>query len=414
MQYTVAITLAAAAGLGCAPAPAAKPAPSAERTRFDALRAMVQTDQLRRHVGFLASEAMAGRAPGSPQSRLAREYLIANFREIGLQPAFDGSFEQALPDGRSINVAGVLAADDPKAEVVAVVAHYDHLGVRNGKVHPGADDNAAAVALLLETARILAADTAPRRCHLLFLCPDSEEYGLKGSAHFVKHPPFPIESFRTAVVMDLVGNDPAAALAGYVFVMGAEASGRLAEVAGAVPGAAGAEPVRYSIGMVEAVPFAPGNRAPVSDYNAFRDAGRPFVFLSCGRSPKYHTPDDTPESLNYPKMAAITAYLLELTARIADAGPVTDHKPGAFDIAGDLAALETALTKMTAADQPPAEMSPRVYAALRKDKDAVATFRSAITGGADLKPEDVRKIQMISVRLQLALWQPQSELGLFF
>ena len=38
-----------------------------------------------------------------------------------------------------------------------VSAHYDHLGVRNGVLYPGADDNASGVAMMLETARSLAA-----------------------------------------------------------------------------------------------------------------------------------------------------------------------------------------------------------------------------------------------------------------
>ena len=52
---------------------------------------------------------------------------------------------------------------------------------------------------------------------------------------------------------------------------------------------------------------------PLSDYDAFWKRGVPFVFLSCGRSRVYHTPEDTPDLLDYDKMAATAAWLAQFT-----------------------------------------------------------------------------------------------------
>jgi hypothetical protein len=57
----------------------------------------------------------------------------------------------------------------------------------------------------------------------------------------------------------------------------------------------------------------------MSDHGIFRENEVPYVFLSCGRWEHYHRPTDTPDRLNYSKMAAITTYCLDLccTASVA-------------------------------------------------------------------------------------------------
>lgn len=65
---------------------------------------------------------------------------------------------------------------------------------------------------------------------------------------------------------------------------------------------------------------------PLSDYAAFWQREIPFAFLTSGRSRLYHTPADTPEHLDWPKMAA-TARWLELFVRDACA-PIHHTRPG--------------------------------------------------------------------------------------
>jgi hypothetical protein len=50
----------------------------------------------------------------------------------------------------------------------------------------------------------------------------------------------------------------------------------------------------------------------MSDHGIFRENNVPYVFLSCGRWEHYHRPTDTPDRLNYSKMAAITSYCLDI------------------------------------------------------------------------------------------------------
>jgi hypothetical protein len=108
----------------------------------------------------------------------------------------------------SRNVVGVLAGSDPKlaGEAVVLGAHLDHLGVVNGVIHPGADDNASGVAALLEIARAFAASPARPKRSLLFVFWTGEEEGKFGSAHWVRHPLWPLARTTTYLNIDMVGH----------------------------------------------------------------------------------------------------------------------------------------------------------------------------------------------------------------
>ncbi len=94
----------------------------------------------------------------------------------------------------SPNVIGMLPGADPELarECIVYVSHLDHLGERqiaghDDRIHNGAVDNAAGVAVMLETARLFAQAPAPRRS-VVFLAVTAEEQGLIGSEYFSRHP----------------------------------------------------------------------------------------------------------------------------------------------------------------------------------------------------------------------------------
>src|SRR5690349_20681034 len=95
----------------------------------------------RQWVAALCSRDTAGRATGSDEGRAARCVIAKAFDEIGLAVV-----EQAVADGGANVIARV--GDGERALVIG--AHYDHLGRAGGETYWGADDNAAAVAILIE------------------------------------------------------------------------------------------------------------------------------------------------------------------------------------------------------------------------------------------------------------------------
>lgn len=102
-------------------------------------------------VEALCSPRCAGRAPGTPGGKAARAEVMRALRAGGLDP-----FEQAVPGCNGGNVLACIPGDIDRW--VLVGAHHDHLGEYRGRVYWGADDNAAAVAILVEVARRLKAE----------------------------------------------------------------------------------------------------------------------------------------------------------------------------------------------------------------------------------------------------------------
>lgn len=267
--------------------------------------------QLRADVERLA--APGGRLPGTSGHQAARGMISERMAALGMSPYADAGYELAYRAGalEGRNLLGVAPGRSRELPPVLVAAHYDTCGSL-----PGADDNAAAVAMLLETARRLR--EAPAERDVVFAFFDAEEpphylADAMGSTRFYhdqRRGPV-----HCAVVLDLCGHDvPIPGLEDLIFVTGVESDRGLQRVARRTWPASGLRAVltlnRY-IG-------------DLSDHHVFRVNRRPYLFLSCGRWPHYHAPTDTPDRLNYAKMVQITAYaeaLVRETAVTALDGP---------------------------------------------------------------------------------------------
>jgi peptidase M28-like protein len=308
-----------------------KPAASKAITFEPAIRA----DQMRPHIEFLAGPEMEGRASAAKQK--SREYIIERLKASKLQPLFSEpssasndklptipSFLQAIPgatneDGAipilGHNVGAWIPGSDPKLadEFVIVSAHYDHLGVRDGQVFAGADDNASGVAMMLEVARqMAAADTKPQRS-VVFVAFDLEERMLWGSRWFAAHPPWPIERIKLFITADMIGRSLGNLPLATVFILGSEHAAELKTALDQVGTTPKLEICRLGTDLI-------GTR---SDYGPFRDREIPYLFFSTGEHPDYHTPRDTPDKIDYEKAARIASLVLKLTRHVADA----EHAP---------------------------------------------------------------------------------------
>jgi hypothetical protein len=258
--------------------------------------------RLKRHVETLASPEFGGRS--GEVAEKSRRYLIDAFKELKLEPLFDGSFYQDIP-GREAgklmgrNVGARLVGSDPKLrdEWVIVAAHFDHLGTREGVLYPGADDNASSVAMMLEVARCLAGAAERPRRSVMLIGFDLEERGLFGSRYFVEHPPVPLDRIALFLTADMIGRSLGGVCPRHVFVMGTE---RFAGGREWVKRAADGRSLR--VGLLGADLLLLDR----SDYGPFRARQIPFLFFSTGENPCYHTPRDVPETLDYAKVEAIS------------------------------------------------------------------------------------------------------------
>lgn len=263
-------------------------------------------------IANLCSDECAGRKPGTKGGLLARALVRAELEKLGLRVK-----EQPIARISGANLVAELPGSGPLASRTIVVgAHYDHLGSFGGKVYRGADDNAAAVAILLEAARsVIAKGAAGRR--VVFVAFDAEEAPYFGSRDMGS------ETFAEAagtdgvdamIAMDLVGHalGPAGLpdeIRRSLFVLGAE-KGELGSFL--VGERAGLFVRRLDADVIP----------PLSDYDAYWQRGVPFLFLTCGRSSVYHTPEDTPERLDFPKMQATASFLGDLLSDLREHAPV--------------------------------------------------------------------------------------------
>ena len=182
-------------------------------------------NRIERHLRELTGKEMAGRKGGSTGEARAALYLARRLQQAGLEPAGEagtymqsfliGKFEPVLQEKRMVfratagtglsvseNILGMMRGVEDK--IIIVSAHYDHLGVIDGTIYPGANDNASGTALVLELAKALSREVP--RYNILFAFWGAEEMGLLGSAYFNAHPTVPPDKVLCVINFDSVGN----------------------------------------------------------------------------------------------------------------------------------------------------------------------------------------------------------------
>jgi hypothetical protein len=288
--------------------------------RIDAARVL-------QDVRTLSSPSMQGREFGTPGGRRARAYLAGRFAALGLQPAFGSSFEQPFrfTPGRGIrfwrakfwrepvpvagaNLAGIVRGTTWPREYIVVSAHYDHLGLRNGVLFPGADDNASGVGALLAAAAWFRQH--PPRHSLLFVAFDGEERGLRGAQAFVERPPVPLAAMLLDLNFDMVSRNPQ----GEIFVSGLHANPQLKPLLDRVRATA-APTMLYGHDFPR--PFWDmDDWTAQSDHGAFAERGIPFLYLGVADHPDYHGPGDTFERIDQPFYLGVVDTVVGLLAAL--------------------------------------------------------------------------------------------------
>lgn len=257
-------------------------------------------------------------------------YLLQRMDEVGLI-GYGGSFTLPYQVGAThfTNLVGYLPGSDASLPPVLLGAHYDTCGAL-----PGADDNAAAVAILLAVAEHLRQQGLERT--ILFAFFDAEEPPFfhtpaMGSTYLYHHQR--TEEIHSALILDLVGHDvPVPGLEDLLFHTGMESDPTFPAILERCS-------PKQGIRTVASLNRYVGD---MSDHHVFRLHRRPYLFLTCGRWAHYHSASDTPEKLNYQKMAAIAEYLAELSVAVAET-PLEGPFEGYDSTAAELHSMRSAL-----------------------------------------------------------------------
>jgi hypothetical protein len=282
----------------------------------------ISADALMTTVRTLASREYQGRAAGTDGGARARAFILERFSTLGLKPVgpslehaftFTPKAQSARGDTtratRGVNLVGRCAGLEPALPAIVLSAHYDHLGVRDGQVYPGADDNASGVAVALELAARCAA--RPFRHDLVIALFDAEEGGLNGARAFVSAPTLPRDRVALNVNLDMVARGDK----GEIYIAGTAHYPTLRPLL--EPVAAGA-PVRVRFG--HDVPGSGHDDWTLqSDHGPFHQAGIPFVYFGVEDHPDYHQPTDTADRINPDFFAKAAGVILD-ALRALDAG----------------------------------------------------------------------------------------------
>ena len=232
-------------------------------------------ERLRADVSWLSDSARQGRRSGTPGAEESAKYISGKFRELGFQ------VEMQEFGGNRRNVVARLGTL-PKSIVIG--AHYDG----QGPGFPSASDNAAGTAVLLELARDLSSAKLP--VSLVLVAFDDEEQGLNGSLYFADHSPVELENVFAAVIFDSMGRHFIDLRDWTMFVLGTEYSAELASV---IQKRARKDMLNVGADLI----------GPRSDFAAFATKRVPFLFFSDGTFLDYHGVGDTPDRVDYTRLA---------------------------------------------------------------------------------------------------------------
>jgi len=267
----------------------------------------ITPQELKNHIRFLTDEALKGRYPGTPENDSIVNYLIKDFEQHGISTLvqeFDAVMRKDNTSVTTWNVLGILEGNDPvlKKEVIVLGAHYDHLGMEDDHIYPGADDNASGIAALLEIAEKIETHKNELKRSVIVIAFGAEEQGLLGSKFFVENPIVPLKNIVLMVNMDMLGHLNSEH---HVYMGGA----------GTFPGG---EELMKNLGKPHQLhPVVHAGSVGGSDHVSFYQKGISVLGIHTGGHDNYHQPTDTIETLNVLGEVKVANYIYQALLEIA-------------------------------------------------------------------------------------------------
>jgi hypothetical protein len=211
-------------------------------------------------------------------------------------------FEKYRTTINASNVVGIIEGTDKKDEYVFLTGHYDHLGMRNGKIYYGADDDGSGTCAVIQMAEAFAKAAAeghrPRRT-IVFMTVSGEEKGLWGSEYYSDHPFYPLEKTTVDLNTDMVGRIDTERMKddtlNYVYVIGHD------KISSDLPIINEGVNKRYTNLVLDYKfddPNDPNRIYFRSDHYNFARKGVPILFFYDGMlKSDYHQPTDTVDKI---------------------------------------------------------------------------------------------------------------------
>ena len=300
----------------------------------------IKVEDLEKHLIILSSDSMEGRETGKKGQKMAADYIMNHFKNIGIPPYKKKSYYQKfkVKNGRHMckcddcdtdflkkmlgknkyikgeNVLGFIEGTDLKEELIIITAHYDHLGKHEDKIFNGADDDGSGTVATLEIAEafMLAKKegNGPRRS-VLIMPVSGEEKGLLGSKYYTDHPIYPLENTVANLNIDMIGRvDDWHENGDYVYLIGAD---MLSQELHDISEQTNDQYIGLELDYTFNAEDDPNRYYYRSDHYNFAKNNIPVIFYFNGVHEDYHKVTDTVEKIDFNKIQTITR-LVFLTA----------------------------------------------------------------------------------------------------
>ncbi|WP_396193583.1 M28 family metallopeptidase [Flavobacterium sp.] len=292
----------------------------------------ISIERLRSNLTYIASDEMEGRETGSEGQKKAGQYIIDFYKKNGIPfPKGADSYYQKVPAAflnakrnenlpDSENIWAFIEGSEKPEEIVVLSAHYDHVGVKNGEVYNGADDDGSGTVALMEMAAAFQKakneGNGPKRS-VLILHVTGEEHGLHGSRYYSENRLFPLKNTVADVNIDMIGrrDDFHKESNNYVYVIGSDyLSTDLYNICESVNKAY----INLTIDYKYNDKNDPNRFYYRSDHYNFAKHNIPSVFLFNGTHADYHKPGDDVSKIEFDALTKRTQYAFAIAWEIAN------------------------------------------------------------------------------------------------
>lgn len=275
---------------------------------------LFDADALLERVRFLSLDSLKGRRTGEKGGLIARDYVVSQFKKNGISPllseytqpfSFEGRRDKITYEGA--NVLGLIKGAEHPEKYVVISAHYDHVGVNNGEIYNGADDDASGTSAIIAIAEYLQKN--PPKHSVIIAAFDAEEMGLSGAAHFLEANTIPKEQIALDINLDMVGRNNNNEL----YVVGTNLYTQLQ------PAITDLElPENFKLSVGHDGLDGKDNWVSSSDHGPFHRQEIPFLYFGVEDHKDYHKPTDDFEFIQPEFYAKAVAVIISVLERIDD------------------------------------------------------------------------------------------------
>ena len=299
-----------------------------KKTNANTYANSITAKDLKKHLYIFASDEYEGRNTGEAGQKKAADYLQNFYLSHSIpSPLGNDDYFQEIPTKHlrknlkpSENVVAFIKGSEKPDEIIVISAHYDHVGIHEGKIYNGADDDGSGTVAILEIAeafkKAVKNGNGPKRS-ILFLHVTGEEKGLLGSKFYVNFPIFPLKNTVANLNIDMVGRVDEAHInnPNFIYLIGSD---KISKELHLVSEKINSRYTKLDLDYTYNDENDPNRFYYRSDHYNFAKHNIPIIFYFNGTHEDYHKPTDTPDKINYPLLEKRTKLVFYTAWEIAN------------------------------------------------------------------------------------------------